>query len=453
MLFGAIISIIVLLLGIGMYMDSAKDNQFKLIQEVMTNEAHNLEIQFEELLDEKVMILRALTSYPDIYKMDEARQRKFIAQRSYRFGFSHIFVMNTDGIGYYMEENVHRDQSEEQFFRDVMDNDVFITEPFYTEDGVVFTTICVPIYNEKTEKVGSLCGALRLTRIQSLISENKIVLDGQCFILDKEGKYLTSQEGSDVVYQISIFDKKDSEVSLVKKALEEKKDQKGTITIEVIEYQSNITYLEDYNWIIVQNIPTSAIGARFTTLNALQIGLGICVFVLICCIIRIIYCWYLNINRIYKDPLTRCSSRAACLDLIDNINKKYTSRITFLYMDLNNFKYVNDTYGHNKGDELLCIFGEAIGDIFGKIGFVGRMGGDEFISVLLDTSDAEVEALWKELEVRLVEKSVKLGIDYIITSSYGYVSREKGETESLENLMHRADEKMYAYKFETKSLQ
>ena len=62
-----------------------------------------------------------------------------------------------------------------------------------------------------------------------------------------------------------------------------------------------------------------------------------------------------------------------------------------------------------------------------------------------------MEALWKELEKRLIEKSVKLGIDYIITSSYGYVSREKGETESLENLMHRADEKMYAYKFETKS--
>ena len=64
--------------------------------------------------------------------MDELKQLRMIKQKSYRFGFYHIFVMNKDGVGFYIDENVHRDQKEEDFFQDVMNNDVFITAPFST---------------------------------------------------------------------------------------------------------------------------------------------------------------------------------------------------------------------------------------------------------------------------------------------------------------------------------
>ncbi|MBQ8519575.1 MAG: GGDEF domain-containing protein [Agathobacter sp.] len=446
MLIGATVSIIMLLVGLSTYMENAKTSQLNLIQEVMTNEAHNLKIQFEDLLDEKVELLQALVTYPEIYEMDEEKQKEFIRYRSDEFGFSHMFIMNKNGQGYYIDEDVHRDQSGEKFFYDVMYKEVFIAEPFYTETGDVFTTICVSIYNKNNEKVGALCGALRLDNIQKLIADNEMVLDGKCFILDKEGKYLTSDRTVDVTYQVSVFDKEDSETSLIQKALTEEKDQKGIVTIEGIEYQSNVTYLEEFNWLIVQSIPTSEIVARFSTLNILQNSLSISIFILICCIVRIIYRWYKNVNKIYMDTLTKCNSRAACLDLIDNIEKKYNHRITFLYMDLNRFKYVNDTFGHDKGDELLCVFSKAIEETFGEIGFVGRMGGDEFISILEDVSDADIEAMWSKLEALLVERSALLDIPYVITSSYGYASREKNEKETLESLMTKADTKMYEYK-------
>ena len=446
MLIGAVISLVALLVGLNSYVENAKNNQLNLVQEVMENEAHNLQIQFDQLLTEKVKVLRALAAYPEIYEMDSVQQRKFLRQRAYSFGFNHIFVMNTDGIGYYIDENVHRDQKTEQFFQDVMNNDVFITEPFYTEVGVVFTTVCVPILNDDLVKVGSLCGALRLNKFQSLIEENDMVLDGNCFILDKDGIFLTSDSEDDVTYQVSIYDKEDTEVSLIRKALVEKKNQSGIITIEGIEYQSNITYLEDFNWLIVQNVPVSKIIERFATLNMIQTILGCAILILVVCIIRIIYRWYRNINKIYMDTLTKCNSRAACLDLLDNIESDYKHRISFIYMDLNRFKYVNDTFGHEKGDELLCVFSQSIEETLGEIGFVGRMGGDEFIAVLQDVSDKEIEEMWGRLEALLVEKSSVLGIDYVITSSYGYASREKGDKDSLEELMRKADEKMYEYK-------
>lgn len=446
MLLGAIGSIVALLVGLNNYTENAKQNEINLIQEVMINEAHNLHVQFDELLDEKVEVLQALASYPDIYEMDEVRQKKFLKQRAFRFGFNHIFIMNTDGIGYYIDEDTHRDQSEEQFFEDIMSNDVFITEPFYTQQGMVFTTICVPIYNRLTEKVGVLCGALKLNNIQTLIAENETVLNGKCFILDKEGKYLTSEELNDVTYQVSIFNKTNSEVSLIRKALDEKTNQKGRVVIEGVEYQSNITYLHEFDWLIIQNIPVESIFARFETLNLIQSSLTFAIIILVICILRIIYRWYRNINKIYMDTLTKCNSRAACFDLLDNVENKYKYRISFIYMDLNHFKYVNDTYGHDKGDELLCVFSRAIEETFGQIGFVGRMGGDEFIAVLQDVSDAEIEKVWAQLDQLLIERSKLLNIDYVITSSYGYASREKDEKDTIDSLINRADQKMYEYK-------
>ena len=133
-----------------------------------------------------------------------------------------------------------------------------------------------------------------------------------------------------------------------------------------------------------------------------------------------------------------------------DIEKKQNSKIAVIYMDLNNFKMVNDTYGHEKGDELLCIFNSALEQIFGKIGFVGRMGGDEFLAILLDASEEEVEELCQQVEAILAERSQELNISYVISSSYGFYIREKGEKASLQEVMEKADERMYEYKIEHK---
>ena len=448
---GVIVSIIVLVLGLGSYVENAKKNQLSLIEEIMDSEAHNLKLQFEELLEDKVKVLQALASYPEIYEMDELKQLRMIKQKAYRFGFYHIFVMNKDGVGFYIDENVHRDQGEEAFFQDVMNNDVFITAPFYSGNNQVFTTLCVSIMNQDSEKVGSLCGALKLNYIHEMIEENDMILDGKCFILDGDGKYLTSENMADVVHQISIYEQADTDASLIKAAIEEQTDKKGRVTVEGVEYQCNVTYLKEFNWVIVQIIPIEKIVGRFSTLNTIQGFLIICCILLVVCMIRIIYHWYKNINKIYTDALTNGNSSAACLDLLDNIEKKRNCRISLVFMDLNRFKYVNDTYGHKKGDEMLCIFSKALEDTFGELGFVGRLGGDEFVSVLRNVPDSDIEDAWKKLEVILLEKSKEMNLDgYVITSSYGYASREKHEKETIESLRHKADERMYLYKDEFK---
>ena len=165
---------------------------------------------------------------------------------------------------------------------------------------------------------------------------------------------------------------------------------------------------------------------------------------------RIIYQWNKSNTKIYTDTLTKCNSRAACFDLLDSLEDTKKWAITIVYMDLNRFKYVNDTFGHEKGDELLCIFSAALEETFGKIGFVGRMGGDEFVVILLDTDEAMLKEIWAQLEGILIEKSKLLDFDYEIKSAYGFATREKGSKESLEAIMQQADINMYEYKKQMK---
>lgn len=443
-LFVSIVSILALIL-FRVFIDRMVESQFELVRMTMEQTSENQQQQFATFVNEKIDVLQTLATYPDIYEMDSERQKAFIENRSEGLGFQHIFVVDINGTGYYIDEDVYRDQRDEEFFTHIMETDVYITEPFYTEETTIMTG-CVSIYNEEKEKVGVLCGAVNLENAQHLLEQNEMILDGKCFILNSEGHYMTSMNPEEVHSKRSIHKLSDSDISLLDTVFETKQNQVGTMILEDVEYQVHLTYLDKYNWVLVQCVPTESIVSRFDSMNVLHNILMLLVVVLIVSIGRIIYCWKKSDKKIYTDTLTKCNSRAACKRLLERLEECKNKEITILYMDLNKFKYVNDTYGHEKGDQLLCIFSAALMKIFGEVGFVGRMGGDEFISILVDVSEQRILTLWSELEQELLEQSKTLDFPYVITSSYGYFVREKNTDMPLETVMRKADEKMYENK-------
>ena len=233
---------------------------------------------------------------------------------------------------------------------------------------------------------------------------------------------------------------------MIEEAFVEESDKEGTIVLEGVEYLTHITYLQDYNWAIVENIPVSKITERYEMLDWVQYMLIFIIAALICCIVRIIFRWERSNKKIYTDTLTKCNSRAACLNLLDYLEENRKQQITLIYMDLNRFKWVNDTYGHEKGDELLKVFADVLMETLGKEGFVGRMGGDEFIAVLLDISENHLMELWQQVEAVLSIKSESLGLPCKITSSFGYAVREKGALTPMSSVLQMADERMYENK-------
>ncbi len=149
------------------------------------------------------------------------------------------------------------------------------------------------------------------------------------------------------------------------------------------------------------------------------------------------------------DSLTGLSNRRQFMLLaqleIDRI-ARYRKRCSFIMIDLDNFKLMNDTFGHGAGDRVLYEFGQLCKNNLRKIDILGRLGGDEY-AVLLPETDIEAAMLTAE---RLRSETEKLEVIYgnslvKFTASFG-VSILKGKIKDLQQLMDSADKALYEAK-------
>ncbi len=150
-----------------------------------------------------------------------------------------------------------------------------------------------------------------------------------------------------------------------------------------------------------------------------------------------------NLNDMaYIDALTGIGNRLA-------LRRDYDSyqghEVTVLMLDLNDFKLINDTRGHEEGDRVLQEFGKLLSDTFGK-DCCYRYGGDEFLVIVPDISDSE---FYEKLEALKQNKPV---IDGTARAGFstGYVHAMLTDSDMLRNLISSADEKMYETKRDKK---
>lgn len=148
-------------------------------------------------------------------------------------------------------------------------------------------------------------------------------------------------------------------------------------------------------------------------------------------------------NQAQQDPLTGVYNRAG-VKLI-NARLEQISRGVLFMLDLDNFKTVNDTYGHAAGDRLLMAIGRVLRETFRTDDIVARVGGDEFVAFLSGSDNrATAEQKGQELLERVRELRVD-GLEVQVTVSVGAASAPAlGRT--YEALSQAADEAMYQVK-------
>jgi diguanylate cyclase (GGDEF)-like protein len=154
------------------------------------------------------------------------------------------------------------------------------------------------------------------------------------------------------------------------------------------------------------------------------------------------------------DPLTGLPNRTLILDRAEQMlvrSRRSQTPVAALFIDLDNFKSINDTLGHGAGDELLCAVCARLQVVVRDIDALGRLGGDEFVIVAegmsLDAgpeliAERLLEALKQPFELKGAENSLT------VTASVGIATGDRG---SAEELLRDADIAMYRAKWAGKN--
>ena len=156
-----------------------------------------------------------------------------------------------------------------------------------------------------------MCGAVNLDTLRNALAKADAILDGEIFMVNREGKYLSSKNMQNVYNKAIIYDEENSEYDLIKKSFENKKDMTGIIIRDGKEYKAHITYMKNYDWAIVQCAETEVIFADLRYIDLVKYAALVIVIVLIGCVARIAMHWNKSQKKINTDTLTGCYSRAA----------------------------------------------------------------------------------------------------------------------------------------------
>ncbi len=129
-----------------------------------------------------------------------------------------------------------------------------------------------------------------------------------------------------------------------------------------------------------------------------------------------------------------------------NASARSSLPMALIYFDLDEFKAINDTYGHAAGDLALQLFASALEECFRDADVVARLGGDEFVALMWNAKPAYAEVALERLRETLAEASSHLEKGFDIKFSAGVIPVKQGHHRHIERLLEAADQQMYLEK-------
>ncbi len=149
------------------------------------------------------------------------------------------------------------------------------------------------------------------------------------------------------------------------------------------------------------------------------------------------------------DFLTGLPNRALFADRMQHIfasAERYQRQFALLFIDLDNFKPINDTHGHRVGDAVLCTIARRLTEHIRSSDTVARLGGDEFVVLAPEIENLAEAGVLAEKVVRLLAAPLAIeGMEFGVTVSIG-IATYPADGESTEELIAAADRAMYAAK-------
>jgi len=149
-----------------------------------------------------------------------------------------------------------------------------------------------------------------------------------------------------------------------------------------------------------------------------------------------------------NDALTGLMNRHAFDDSFNDfllLSQRNDDPLSLIFFDIDNFKTINDTLGHQAGDNVLIRISELLKTRLRRTDIIGRWGGEEFIIGLINTDSKNAEAIAETLRKAFEEDSRLIHLaPFPVTASFGIATVHTGDT--IETILTRADSAMYRAK-------
>ncbi|MBK4994159.1 sensor domain-containing diguanylate cyclase [Pseudomonas sp. S37] len=152
----------------------------------------------------------------------------------------------------------------------------------------------------------------------------------------------------------------------------------------------------------------------------------------------------------HHDPLTRLANRAMFNERLDTAlaaARRHNRPLALLFLDINDFKQINDNHGHSVGDRVLCTLARRLEGCVGASGTVARMGGDEFTVLLPDCPSAQAVAEQVQHILAVMDEPLDAELAGIQAPSCSIgVARFPEDGTDADMLLRHADGHMYRIK-------
>lgn len=148
------------------------------------------------------------------------------------------------------------------------------------------------------------------------------------------------------------------------------------------------------------------------------------------------------------DELTRILNRRGIMEILTREfarSQRFKNPLSVLMIDIDDFKKINDTYGHLVGDKVLQTIAFVLKNNLRATDAVGRYGGEEFLVILPETNIEAAEIVAEKLRKEVAKKAFKYK-DQVFKITISIGAAQMKEEDTVESLIQRADEALYISK-------
>lgn len=420
-------------------------------EEFVEQRSMYMEQKILETFNAKFELLEYIATLPEIRCMDTDTQINYLSDKSEATGLKYLFVVDLQKSRHYVAGTEHNDNHSDDFWDAVWVNDRFISDPFTlpdTDDPI--TTICVSIFDYDGRKVGVLCGALSLKQLYDEIST--MYKAGISAAITSTGEYVLYRDVSYIIKKdnaLETFANSPEITAFIQRSFNNETTLSDVIKYDDKTYFAAMTDLPYCHWKVVYALED------YFVMNGVWGLFNLHIFSIVMILMAVILIFRHQINAknaktmAYIDKLTGLGNAQRCHEMLNTFDESHDT-IMLVCFDLNKFKEINDSLGHQAGDEALISFSRCLARSFGVTGFVGRIGGDEFISLLAGDVEMKFDGALKLLEKELEKCNTAPQAKFVLSVSYGYSIRKKDDDsdKSINSMYLEADKNMYKLKEE-----